>query len=176
MGLEHMKTPPVTQGENQNYCWAASLSWWLKAVWNRTYSTDELIFIYGDWINEEEGPSLGALTPEGLNKVAFDQRWHFDFDTMKNDKLTVEYLGRVLARGPVIVAYYEPEVSGYHMNVIVAGAGLNDLVSGLVVMDPNYESFQIRTIQYYKNYYSKIVFLYKTALTGEPKYAYEQSY
>ncbi len=176
MGIEHIKTAPVTQGSNQNYCWAASLSWWLRAVRNRKMSVDELIEIYDPWINWESGPNFGALTKEGMNKLVFDQRWHLHFDKMKNDKITIDYLSRKLAVGPVMVAYYEPKVSGYHMNVIVAGAGLGDVASGLVVMDPNYESFQIRNLKYYKDYYSEINFIYKATIGAEPVYAYQQSY
>lgn len=176
MGLEHLKNPPITQGETQNYCWAASLSWWLKAMWNRKQDMNDIIDIYSDWVNWDDGPSFGTLTTEGLNKLVHDQRWHIHYDTKKNDKITFEYLERILSRGPVMVAYYEPKVEGYHMNVIVAGAGLGDLVSGLVVMDPNYESFQIRPLSYYKEYYSTIVFMYKASLGTEPTYGYAQSY
>ena len=173
MGLEHMKNPPVYQGENANYCWAASLSWWLKAVFNRQCKMDEIIYIYGDYVNDEEGRMNGALNEMGLYKLMHDQRWHLHHDKMKNDKVTLDYLSGKLARSPVMVAYYEPSVKGFHMNVIVAGAGIGDLASGLVVMDPNYEQFQIRNLKYYKDYYSNIICMYKASLGPEPTYAYQ---
>lgn len=176
MGLEHIQYPPMSQGENQNYCWAASLSWWLKAVRNKTYSVGDLLYIYENWVNDEEGENYGALNEVGMSKLLNDQRWFLHYDKKKNDKIKFEYLDKILKRGPVMVAYYEPKVKGYHMNVIVAGAGLGDVASGLVVMDPNYESFQIRTLSYYKAYYSDIYFIYKAYASPTPTYAYEQSY
>ena len=176
MGLEHIKTPPVSQGENQNYCWAASLSWWLKATRNRDYSVGDLLYIYENWLNSEEGENYGALNEVGMYKLINDQRWHLHYDKKKTDKITAEYMNRILQRGPVMVAYYEPKVKGFHMNVIVAGAGLGDVASGLLVMDPNYGNFQIRNIKYYKDYYSDIYFIYQAALGSTVSYAYEQSY
>src|ERR1041385_9008488 len=113
MGLEHMKNPPVSQGENQNYCWAASLSWWLKAVFNRNYSVDDLIDIYDKWISWEADDNFGALNEQGMSRLAHDQRWHLYYDQKKSDKITIEYLTKVLSRSPVMVAYYEPRVKGY---------------------------------------------------------------
>ncbi len=173
MGLEHIKNSPVWQGENQNDCWAASLSWWLKAVFNRDLSVSDLIYDYEEVINWEEGENEGALTEKGMYRLLHDQRWHLHYDQKKNDKVTIEYLEGLLARSPVMVAYYEPKVKGFHMNVIVAGAGLGDVASGLVVMDPNYQSFQIRNLKYYKSYYSSIYFIYKASLGSAPTYAYE---
>lgn len=173
MGLEHLQNPPISQGENQNYCWAASLSWWLKAVFNRNMSVDELMYDYDKYINWEEGENNGALTDKGMYRLLHDQRWHLHYDQKKNDKLTLDYLTGKLSRSPVMVAYYEPKVKGYHMNVIVAGAGIGDSLSGFLVMDPNYDSFQIRNLQYYKNYYSTIYFIYKASASPTPAYAYQ---
>ncbi len=173
MGLEHMKTPPVTQGESDNFCWAASLSWWLKAVRNRKYEIGDLVLMYEKWVNWEEGNQYGSLTDKGMYRLIHDQRWHLFHDEKKNDKITFDYLSKILERGPVMVAYYEPKVSGFHMNVIVAGAGLGDVASGLVVMDPNYENFQIRNLKYYKEYYSSIYFIYATGSSPTPTYAYQ---
>ena len=173
MGLEHLQNPPIYQGENANYCWAASLSWWLKAVRKYSYSMDDLIYTYTDWVNWEDEKAIGALTNSGMNKLLHDQRWHLFYDKKKNDKITIDYLNTLLkTRGPVLVAYYEPEVGGFHMNVIVAGAGFGDVASGLVVMDPNYKNFQIRNLNYYKKYYSTIVFAYSTQLGSTPVYGY----
>lgn len=173
MGLEHMKTPPVTQGESENFCWAACLSWWLKAVFNREHDMNDIIGYYENWVNWEDGDNYGALNSKGIYKLIHDQRWHLFHDEMKNDKITFSYLDKILKRGPVIVAYYEPAVKGFHMNVIVAGAGLGDVASGLVVMDPNFYSFQIRNLNYYKKYYSSIYFIYKASLGSGVTYAYE---
>jgi len=174
MGVEHLKYTPISQGENQNYCWAASLSWWLKAVFNREVSVNDLLFDYENWVNWEDGDNMGALNAKGLFRLMHDQRWHLHYDKdLDNTKITLNYLTDKLSRSPVIVAYYEPKVKGYHMNVIVAGAGFGDVASGLIVMDPNYEQFQIRNLQYYKNYYSKITFMYKAYASPTPTYAYQ---
>lgn len=106
-----------------------------------------------------------------MSSLLHDQRWHLHYDQKKSDKITIDYLSSRLSRSPVIVAYYEPKVKGYHLNVIVAGAGLGDVASGLIVMDPNYESFQIRNLKYYKDYYSDIYFIYKAYASATPTYA-----
>jgi hypothetical protein len=96
-----------------------------------------------------------------MSKRLHDQRWFLHYDKKKNDKIKFEYLDKLLKRGPEMVAYYEPKVKGFHMNVIVAGAGLGDVASGLVVIDQNYNSFHTSNLQYYKNYYSDIYLIYK---------------
>src|ERR1044072_9571161 len=101
MGLEHIQNPPVSQGANQNYCWAASLSWWLKATFNRKYSVDDLIGIYDEWISWEGDDNFGALNEQGMSKIVHDQRWHLHYDQKKSDKITIDYLSSRLSRSPV---------------------------------------------------------------------------
>jgi hypothetical protein len=174
MGLEHLTVTPVSHGENQNYCWAASLSWWLKAVFNRNVSMDDIIYEYEDYINWEEGENTGGLNGKGLFRIMHDQRWHLHYDReLDNTKITLNYILDKLSRSPVIVAYYEPKVKGYHMNVIAAGIGITDSASCFMVMDPNFENFQPRSLQYYKNYYSRITFMYKAYASPTATYAYQ---
>lgn len=173
MALKHMTTPPITQGDDPNGCWAASLCWWLKAVRNLDYEYWEILVMYDQWTHKTDDANFGALTETGLFKLFNDPKWHLMYKTMKNDKLSASELNSMLARGPVLVGYYEPKVNGYHMNVIVASAGIEGWGMILTVMDPAFESFQFRTLSYYKSYYSGITFAYTMQAPAEPIYGYQ---
>lgn len=173
MALKHLSIQPISQGEDPNGCWAASMSWWLKAVRNYHYDFGELIGMYDEWTYKTKDGNYGALTEKGLYRLFNDPKWHLMNKTMKNDKLNASNLGEMLDRSPVLVGYYEPEVNGYHMNVIVVAAGVDGLATMLTVMDPAYQSFQFRSLSYYKSYYSSIVFAYSMKAPSELIYGYE---
>jgi hypothetical protein len=174
MAFKHLSTPPVSQGSDPNGCWAASLSWWLEAVRGYKYSFDDIIFMYEEWTHLEEDSNFGALTEKGLFKLFNDQKWHLMHKNMKNSQLNASKINGFLAKSPVLVGYYEPSVKGFHMNVIVASAGIDGLATALTVMDPAYREFQLRGLSYYKNYYSDIIFAYSMTAPSEPIYGYEE--
>lgn len=186
MGLEHLQYAPEWQGENTNYCWAAGLSWWLKAVRKFNYDFDTIKDIYIDWTHYEDDGNFGALNETGMYKLLNDQRWHLSYETLSSDKLTIDKITGLLQRSPIIIGYQDnnlgtdkdgKKLTGFHMNVIVAGAGKGDKLSAFFVMDPNFQTFQIRNLQYYKNTYCKNALLaYSVQLGSEPVYGYQQSY
>lgn len=173
MSFKHLTTPPVSQGGDPNGCWAASLSWWLKAVRGYEYSYEDICFMYDDWTHQTEDDGFGALTEKGLYLLFNDPKWHLVYETMKNSQLNASKLDKFLARSPVLVGYYEPKVQGFHMNVIVASAGIDGLATILTVMDPSFTEFQFRSLGYYKKYYSEIAFAYSMQAPSEPVYGYE---
>ncbi|QQS41931.1 MAG: hypothetical protein IPM63_03015 [Acidobacteriota bacterium] len=173
MALKHLAIPPVTQGDDPNGCWAASLKWWLKAARNYEYEYWEILMMYDQWTYKGEDENYGALSEKGLFKLFNDPRWHLMYTTMKNDKLNASEIGTMLERSPVLVGYYEPKVNGYHMNVIVASAGIEGLATILTVMDPAFEAYQFRSLSYYKKYYSGITLAYSMKAPAEPVYGYQ---
>lgn len=185
MALEHLQYAPEWQGENTNYCWAAGLAWWLKAVRKYNYDFETIKDIYADWTNFEDDGGFGALNEKGMYKLLNDGRWHLEYQKMSSSEFSVSKIKELLVRSPVIIGYTDnnlgtdengKKLTGFHMNVIVAGAGSGDSLSGFMVMDPNYQTFQIRNLQYYKNHYCGKAFLaYSAALSSEPVYGYEQS-
>jgi hypothetical protein len=172
MALKHMAIPPVPQGDDPNGCWAASMSWWVKAVRNYEYDFVDMLVMYDEWTHKTDDANFGALTEKGLYKLFNDPKWHLVHTTIKNDKLNASTLNTMLERSPVLVGYYEPAVNGYHMNVIVASAGIDGLATMLTVMDPAFDTFQFRSLAYYKKYYSSIVFAYSMKAPAEPVYGY----
>ncbi len=173
MAFKHLSTPPISQGDDPNGCWAASLSWWLKAVRNYEYSYGDILIMYNNWTNKTEGDNYGALTETGLFRLFNDPKWHLSYTSMKNDQLSASKLDKFLVKSPVLVGYFEPKVQGFHMNIIVASAGIDGLATVLTVMDPAYTKFQLRNLSYYKNYYSDITFAYSMTAPSEPVYGYE---
>lgn len=149
------------------------MSWWLKAVRNHEYDYAEILVMYDQWTHHTDDANYGALTEKGLFKLFNDPKWHLMYTTMKNDKLSASDLDTMLDRSPVLVGYYEPEVNGYHMNVIVASTGIDGLATVLTVMDPAFVSFQFRSLGYYKRYYSGIALAYSMKAPSEPVYGYQ---
>ena len=183
MGMEHLQYAPEWQGENTNYCWAAGLSWWLKAVRRYKYDFETIKDIYANWTNyKQEG--FGSLTDVGMYKMLNDGRWHISYEEISSDKFTESKIKNLLRISPVIIGYHDNnlgtdedgnKLTGFHMNVIVAESGSNSNV--FTVMDPNYKSFQTRNIQYYKEYYCGKSFLaYSMTFGNQPTYGYSQSY
>lgn len=182
MGVEHLQYTPEWQGANTNYCWAAGLSWWLKAVRKYNYDFETIKDIYLEYIKYEDDGGFGSLTDKGMYKLLNDSRWHLSYEELSSDQLNVNRIQELLLRSPVNIGYTDgnlgtdengKKLTGFHMNVIVAGAGVGSLLSGYVVMDPNCKSFQVRNLQYYKNYYcGKIFIAYSTKLGGKPIYGY----
>lgn len=176
MALSHLQTPPVPQGGDINGCWAACLSWWLQAVRGYRYSMLDIITFYNKWVNQdEENPEKdGALTGIGLDRILMDQRWHLDYEPKitRLEQVTPDLIEKYLVRSPILFTYYEPNVEGFHMNVIVSAVNLFDITSGMIVMDPAYPVFQIRTLGYYRKYFSKVVLAYSMRPASTPMIPY----
>lgn len=65
--------------------------------------------------------------------------------------LTPEFIREKLAKGPVFIAYYEPEVSGAHANVIINCKTSNSGMTKLRVMEPKTPVYTKRELAYYYN-------------------------
>jgi hypothetical protein len=156
---KYIKTLPVRQHPATNYCWAAGLSWWMKAVKNQSFDYDFIKGEYDGYIsyNEDDG-SYGSLNGEGMYSLLNDGRWGLDYKApVSTQEITTELIGEKLQKSPVIIGYMESSVgndangnrlTGFHMNVIICP--VSELLVNYIVVDPNYDQFQIRNLQHYK--------------------------
>jgi hypothetical protein len=175
MGLEHLNLKPITQGSDNMGCWAASMAWWAQSVRKCKYTMDDIKKLYHQWTNQTPGDATkGGLTPTGIKKMLEDQRWHLWYSSIMRGDLDMKYVDSYLSSSPTIVAYLEPAVNGYHMNVLVAKAPFTE--SHMFVMDPSFDSFQVRNLQYYRQKYSKLVFASSKTLGDSPTYGIQQGY
>jgi hypothetical protein len=105
-------TPPVGQNDNMA-CWAACLSWWLKAMkeGRPAWSQNQIIVEYDKHTDAE-----GGFPPKKLVEVfSKDQRLKISagfFDPHKYRSTDLP-----LGDKPVIIAFKHPQ-AGTHMNVI----------------------------------------------------------
>jgi hypothetical protein len=176
MSREHLNTPPVTQGDDRNGCWAASFSWWLRAVLRRDYSFEDVLAMYNRWtvdIDNVESESYGALNEWGVRLMFNDTRFPVVGMPAMSSDLRVDQVAGLLERSPVLIAYYEPDVSGYHMNVLVTVKNTSAATAGILVMDPAFTEFQDRKLDYYKRYTKPLYLGYRMGYSPETSYGYE---
>ena len=179
MSREHLNTPPVTQGEDRNGCWAASFAWWLQAVLRRNYSFEDILGMYSRWsvdLDNVESEGYGALNEWGVKIMFNDSRFPVVGIPAMSSSLRIDQVAGLLEKSPVLIAYYEPKVNGYHMNVLAALKNVSAAASGMFVMDPAFTEFQDRQLDYYKRYTKPLYLGYRIGYSPEPVYAYESSY
>ncbi|MEZ5427642.1 MAG: hypothetical protein R2747_15345 [Pyrinomonadaceae bacterium] len=178
MGLEHLTTTPISQGADRNGCWAASFAWWLQAVLKKDYSFADVLQMYKKWTNYKGGENadgFGAMTDIGVRFMFNDMRFRIVGEHSDSGKLVVKRANELLNISPVLIAYYEPAVDGYHMNVLVSQVNSENLKDDMFVMDPANESFQVRKLDYYKRYNKAIYLGYylRQAPSDQPFIPYE---
>lgn len=181
MGLEHLGiTAPILQGNDANGCWAASFAWWLQVVLKKDYTFEDVLMMYKKWSiykeEDEEAEGFGAMTDIGVRVMFNDNRFRVVGEQSDSSKLGVKRANELLNISPVLIAYFEPSVNGYHMNVLVSQVNSVNLSDGMFVMDPSFDSYQIRNLDYYKRY-NKAIYLgyYLRQAPPEPQYAYESN-
>ena len=177
MASEYLSVPPVYQG-NTNYCWAACMEWWLKAVRKyQNYDMDKIIYMFSDYIQEdEEGGDSGSLTEQGMYKLLNYQGWHMWYEESHNSRITAEKFDKLLKRSPFLIGYTEFDIGtdaegnqlqGFHMNVIVERNG-----EEFTVMDPNFTEFQTRSYEHYRKGAYENFYAYSMKLGSTPVYGY----
>ena len=76
MAFDYQHNPVIYQGEG-NYCWAACLAWWLKAVRGYSnYGMEEIIYRYSEYTSGDADGDFMALTEKGMYKLLNDPKWH----------------------------------------------------------------------------------------------------
>lgn len=174
---KYTSIPPISQGEDKNGCWAASFAWWLKAVLNKNYSFYDVLEMYAKWVSypeDTEAKDFGALKEQGVKVMFNDPRFPICGQPMLQEKLSSGMVTNLLKTSPILIAYYEPSVDGFHMNVLIELKNSDNLSEGIVVMDPSFETFQTRTLDYYRRYEKALYIGFQISMVGaENSYAYQ---
>jgi hypothetical protein len=155
MGLEHLSYPVVRQGSEGMACWAACLSWYGKAVRHFNYTMEEIARRYAHLMAAPTGGNnIGGMDDVPRGQMLRDPIWRLDYFQSNRDNIDLD-LRISLNSSPVLFTYYDPKLNngkgGTHMNVIVARIENSDKYW---IMDPDYDTYQQRTLQYYTEKYS----------------------
>ena len=131
MGTIYEKLPPIGQFDDYS-CWAASLSWWLKAVGGGrpALSQGQLISEFSQYCDEN-----GGMPPRTFrDKVCTDARFRLKMTFVSSADLSFYDISE-----PKLIAYYYPEAGGTHMNVVFKSAFDGSAMSVTVgCMEPFY--------------------------------------
>lgn len=114
MGTAYEKIPPIGQFDDYS-CWAASLSWWLKAVrgGRPALSQSQLIEEFSQYCDDN-----GGMPPRTFrDKVCADARFR-----LKMTFVTAADLSYYQLDTPKLIVYNYPEAGGTHMNVVFKSA------------------------------------------------------
>lgn len=148
-------TVPATQQIDEMSCWAASMQWWLSYMSpTRPFDTQEQLlhefrkhtFLPDDYDTE----NYGGLSKEGLIQMLKTTRFKMKHKEMAGISLSSHYLGKKLAKSPVIVSFYDITGGGYHVNVIVRAVSDGRGNQSISAMEPRTGGFLTRTILHYQ--------------------------
>lgn len=131
MGQNYEKNLPIGQFDDYS-CWAASLSWWLKAVGGGrpALSQGQLITEFSKYCDEN-----GGMPPRTFrDKVCTDARFRLKMTFVSAADLSLYAISE-----PKLIVYNYPEAGGTHMNVVFK-SGFDAAVSNVTVgcMEPFY--------------------------------------
>ncbi|MBV9833333.1 MAG: hypothetical protein JO055_02930 [Alphaproteobacteria bacterium] len=121
-------TPTVGQNDNMS-CWAACLSWWLKAVADGrpAWSQNKVIAEFDKYTSDD-----GGFDPQNLIDVfSKDARLKISAGVFKTDQY--RFRGLPLGDKPVIIAFNHADLGGTHMNVLFGQVNRD-----LFAMEPYY--------------------------------------
>ena len=126
----YLHIPAIGQ-KDPTLCWAASLSWWMKAAKSiniaQTTLRDRHFRIWND---------DGTMFDQAIMDLIRDKRYGMTFDRFANaTQFTADALQQHLDYGPVYVAFTETSTQSKHVNVIfgLSGTGNSAYVA---VMEP----------------------------------------
>ena len=113
MPKDYTNVSPVGQFDRMA-CWAACLSWWLKAVsGGRPPLSQAQLIAEFDYLCDDDG---GLPPSKFKNNVCKDARFNISMGYFTASKYV--HTGLPIADEPVIIVYNYPTVGGTHMNVI----------------------------------------------------------
>lgn len=127
-------------------CWAAGLEWWLRCMRaSRTIITQiNLINRFaGLWNTDEDSPEYGTVTGEALGQIMADDAIRMSYAVKVSGSWDAAFVESKLAISPVLIGYYEPAVSGFHV-VIIHSLNAGDSAD-VNIMDPNGGRYRTRT-------------------------------
>jgi hypothetical protein len=134
---------PVAQFD-QTACWAAGLEWWLLCMRGSRTVRDQLNLInqfVQYWNHDESDSEYGTIDGVGLGHIMDDATIRMDYSVKGAGSWDSRLINEKLAISPVLIAYNEAEVGGFHVNVIHS---LNSDPADVNVMDPNRGRYRTR--------------------------------
>jgi hypothetical protein len=134
---------PVAQFD-QTACWAAGLEWWLRCMRLSRTVRDQLTLIneFVDyWNHDEDDPEYGTIDGIGLGHIMDTSSIRMDYLVKASSTWDGTLINSKLAISPVLIAYNEQEVNGFHVNIIHS---LNTDTADVNVMDPNGGRYRTR--------------------------------
>lgn len=112
-------------------CWAASLSWWLKAAKSRNIPQETLRDRHYQMWDDD-----GTLSDQAMKDLITDNRYGMKLHQFLNaTTLTSATLQQHLEKGPVYIAYKEASSLKKHVNVILGCRDI-DGTAWVVAMEP----------------------------------------
>jgi hypothetical protein len=136
-------------------CWAAGLEWWLRCMHQsrRVRNQYDLINEFrAHWNTDEESPDYGTITGAGLGQILDAASIRMNYVVRAQNTWNGSFVNEKLPTSPVLIAYNEEEVGGFHVAIIHS---LNNTETADVnVMDPNRGRYRTRSNSRYtgRNY------------------------
>ncbi len=131
---------------DQTACWAAGLEWWLRCMHQSRAVRSQIDLINqfrAHWNTDEDSPNYGTITGEGLGQIMADSSIRMSHVVKASGTWDGSFVSGKLSTSPVLIAYNELEVGGFHVNIIHS---LNDTETADVnVMDPNRGRYRTRS-------------------------------
>lgn len=138
--------PPAVRQFDSTACWAAGLEWWLRCMRESRAVITQLNLVskfVGLWNSDEDSPEYGTVTGESLGQIMADSAINMDYSVIGAGTWDSSFIEGKLGISPVLLGYHEPEVGGFHVNIIHS---LNRTTTADVnVMDPNGGRFRTRS-------------------------------
>jgi hypothetical protein len=127
-------------------CWAAGLEWWLRCMSQTRRVRDQINLInefHEYWNSDEDSPEYGTVSGENLGRIMGSASINMDYVVKGAGTWDKPLVSQKLTISPVLIGYYETEVSGFHVNIIHS---LNETTTADVnVMDPNRGRYRTRS-------------------------------
>ncbi len=145
---------PVAQFD-PTACWAAGLEWWLRCMHQSRNVRNQLQLInefVDHWDSDEDSPSYGTITGEGLGQIMADSSIRMDYVVRASGTWEASFVNGKLPTSPVLIAYNEAEVGGFHVAIIHSLNGGD--TADVNVMDPNRGRYRTRSHSHFtgRNY------------------------
>jgi hypothetical protein len=117
-------------------CWAACLSWWLKAVYKENHDQWD---IDQDYASFWDDGSDNLLSKAGIVDIV-NGPWRMYWEEYASGpQFSIEELRRHLVEGPAYVGYYDPNVGSHHVNCIYAIKDASGSNPQIMVMEPAFK-------------------------------------
>lgn len=95
------------------------------------------------WNTDTDSSEYGTVSGESLGVIMADSAIRMDYTVKARNGWDGGFIETKLAISPVLLGYLEPEVGGFHVNIIHS---LNNTTHADVnVMDPNHGRFRTRS-------------------------------